>query len=318
MSISKPYFAFPYYDYPYTFKEKIGYAIGKIYCGCMHLIGVSIYAKFFLWGEPYLSEKQIIDKKIEELIEFEKISNKKRSWHCKSFIIGAFSFMVPIIGFVFLKYVGPHFKTMSIMEQLFSKNANCFVKWSPFAGISVYKLYKFQPLSQKYLNYISLISGIFLVNNIYGILTHTYNKIRYRRQINVLNHGIKIIRAIRAMKSEIKSLANDNQNNFNQQSIESSIYSEIFKKKCEWTCYSLADPDENISYVIRNGYYEKLFFVFYSEITANDFLIELNKLNSNEIDFFDSNRSEANKYQNEFIASRIHSGLMYCYYFNEK
>ncbi|XWV26141.1 hypothetical protein QJ857_gp0938 [Tupanvirus soda lake] len=273
MSFSKPHFIFPYYDYPYTFKDKFSYYGNKMICTGMSIFGVSLYARF-LWKQPYLTDKQIATKKSNELLEFLNVSNKKRNWHLK----GIF--------------------------------ANIIITMP-----GLYYFQKYWSIPNTYLLYVAVGAGIFLLNNVYGVLAHSYNNIRFKTQLNVINHGVNIARAIKAVANEFKSIQIENEESFDKLSIDNLIYEQLAAKKVLWNMFDYIDEDTQQSiYVVSNGYYENLVFLFDIDLTAKDFIKELNNLSTGQIDYLHLNPQEAQRLQNEFIRNRLYSNLVYKYY----
>ncbi|XWV24896.1 hypothetical protein QJ856_gp0886 [Tupanvirus deep ocean] len=273
MSFSKPYFTFPYYDYPYTIKDKFSYYGGKMICTGMSIFGVSLYARF-LWKQPYLSDKEIKIKKSSELTELVNISNKKRNWHLK----GIFANIIITIP-------------------------------------GLYYFQKYLSIPNSYLLYVAFGASAFLLNNIYGVLAHTYNSIRFKNQLNIINHGANIARAIKAVSNEFESMHIENTEFMDKMSIDDIIYNQLATKKVTWNMIDCIDEDTQQSiHVISNGYYENLIFVFNIELTAKDFIKELKNLSTSQIDYLHLNPSEAQRLQNEFIKNRLYSNLVYKYY----
>lgn len=266
--LSKTYFTFPYYDYPYTYKEKFNYYIGKILCMGMYSIGTDIYARVFL-KQPYFTNKQIVKKNNEELQKLISNTSNSRKWHINSLMI----------NFILVS--------------------------------GIYGFNKYQYISDKYTIYAYVGSGLILINNIYGILAHTYNNIRYNKQLNIINHGIQIERAAKAIASEMQSLGIIN--GVDQESIDAIIYNKINEEKNKWLLSNYYSS-EQITYVVYNSYYENLFFTFNIEKTANDFIAELEKIDHKQIDYLSNNPIYAQNMKNEFIKNRIYTNLIYGYY----
>ena len=63
--------------------------------------------------------------------------------------------------------------------------------------------YRYKYIGYKQLIIASIGSGIVLLNNVYGILAHTYNSIRYNTKINKINHEDKIDKAAAVVAAEI-------------------------------------------------------------------------------------------------------------------
>ncbi len=158
------------------------------------------------------------------------------------------------------------------------------------------------------------LSGLLAFNNLYGVLAHTYNIIRYNRQINVINHGVKIAQAVKAVDSDLKKIESNKTNNIDFNSIENMIYSQLEHKKKSWHLFNMGSTMEEKSYIILNEYYENMFFIFNIESTAKDFMFELQALTITEIDILAGNISRARELQNEFIRTRIRNTLAHNYY----
>jgi hypothetical protein len=164
-----------------------------------------------------------------------------------------------------------------------------------------YGLYKYEYLPKKYIIYTLAGVSIFVANGVYNILAHTYNSIRFGEKINVVNYNTKIAH-VKAVTQELNGSEPDQ-----------NILNNINEMKISWFMINYQNND-SISYIIRNKYYEKLFFIFDVEIVANDFMIELNKLDTNEVDFLSNNLEEANQMRNEFVKNKTYSAMIYRYY----
>lgn len=285
MSLSKVRFPFPYYNYPYTTKEKCCYYSNKFFCGCMEFIGVGICARF-LWKQPYLTEKQIVEKNSKDLKDLVKTSGEKRFWHFGG-ILANLGILVP----------------------------------------TVYAAMAYEYLPEKYYSYVLGGVGTLLVGNIYGMLAHTYNSLRFGRQINIINHGVRIARSIRAMNHDLLNLKVDPEM-VDQEQIKTLLYQDIIKHKTTWNMitYPITNSEEETCspyqtfnmFVVRNMYYENLFFIFDTERTANDFMSELNKLNWTNVDYLYNNPDQAKELRKTFIAQRMSSHLIYNYYLHNQ
>lgn len=73
MSLSK--------GYPYTTGEKVNYYFNKIFCFGTQLIGVGIFSRFFLWKQPYYTDKLINEQTSDKLSTLIKETSAKRRWH---------------------------------------------------------------------------------------------------------------------------------------------------------------------------------------------------------------------------------------------
>lgn len=263
-------FYFPYCNYPYTWKQKIKYYSGKFACANMCFAGVSLYARF-LWKQPYLTTKQIANKNMEELNNLIELTGTKKIWHLKSLCLNILVLLS--IKFIFWNDKSPYFcQTYSPVKNYikYALGTICFVT----------------------------------TNNIYGVLAHTYNTIRFNRQIDIINHGMDIMNAIKTIDTDLS---------IREKNIDTIIYGKIGQNKMTWISFDLLIKENKIVYVIYNAYYEQIIFVFNSQKMANDFFVEISKLCIDQIDNLSDDPEKIIKIQNEFIKSRLYSNLIQFY-----
>jgi hypothetical protein len=270
----------PVFKFPYCNYPFTFYSKIYYYFGKIVCAGISLSgANLYakiMWKHPSLNEKRLIAKSVSELTDLKRTSKHKRKWHLRSIF---FNVLISIPAIYYLRY---------------------------FSSISESNIWR-----------IAGLNGIILINNFYGFLAHTYNIIRYSTQIEVINHGINIARAIKAVEIDLKKIEPNNKKFFNQEIIDNMIYSQLENKKTNWHKIIYTDhATQEIAHVIVNEYYEKLFFIFNIDATANDFMIELRKLTVSQIDLLANNLLEAYVLQNEFIQNRLKNTLVYSYYNN--
>ena len=282
---SKQSYPFPYCDYPYTSMEKLKHYCGVFLCGIMKYIGVDMYARFLL-KQPYLTNEEILKNNLKELNESSLVSMDNGKWHFKSLMCG-----LVVMG-------------------------------STYFGLSRYSLI---PLDyyNKYMHYGVLGIGSFIVNSLYSIMANMYNCIRFNQQVNIINHGIKIELAAKAVMKDFDSLiinsTIDSAKDFDVDTdqkyevVKQRIYEKIDQNKKLWRSFSHENSDGTITYVIHNGYYEKLLFVFHIETSANEFMDILNDLSMEYIDLLSIDEKEVLRLQNKFIKGKIYYGLFNSY-----
>lgn len=169
----------------------------------------------------------------------------------------------------------------------------------------IYGLYKLKGISYKYAFWALISAGTLIINNFYGILAHSYNNIYYNRKIDIINYHILIETTLKMTIKEFESTyLNHNQKIIN---IEQSIFDNVNKNKITWILLQYKNADDCSVYVVSNGYYEYLYFIFDVKNTADEFIIELNKLTIDEIDSLSNNLNKAEEIKSEFIRNRIYN-----------
>lgn len=162
---------------------------------------------------------------------------------------------------------------------------------------------------EKFIPHAMAAFGVIAVTNMYGFMVHAYNNIRYVGQICLNKHAARINQNLRAIRNEFESAFDPKSVNFME--IQALIYGEINHAKSEWWIETYSYEKDNI-YVVMNGFYRNVHFVFDMKQTAESFLLELQSNATIEmIDAMNNDPDSMRRMQKAFL--RNHFYELYTY-----
>ena len=265
--INKNNYPFPFYNYPYTFVQKMDHYANKIFCNAIWIFGTGIYSKY-IHKSSLLVEADLAEKKPNELALL--YQNNRRS----------------------CAYYGCTFIGTSVL----------------FAS-TIY-IARTRNISKKYTHSILFSTGLIAVNSLFMMLFGIYNSIKVTVQFSKNDHDAQIIRATKAITSELDNLDSTNINNCSNTETLSLINNKLCGKKLLWHITKFDLDNVTCTYAVHNDYYENLLFVFNIESTAESFKDELVKLDIDQVEKLALDPEKSILMQTDFIRNNIYHRLL--------
>lgn len=151
------------------------------------------------------------------------------------------------------------------------------------------------------------------INSFYNLISSMFNIIKINVHCQKNSHELEIVRILHAVTKQF------NESNFkiNDRQISTiHIMEKLDSRKIEWSVSKKEYEPKKHTYVVYNGYYENLFFVFNVQDIANDFLMELKKMPIYQIDELAKNPKLVNVIQQDFIKDHFLKKLTISYFEN--